>query len=204
LSSLRHSEVSVYQRQTALAGMGQARPCCQPNVTCAGPRVARPGPAPVGPLRCDAVSVRTAAVACCWVAASAAVGASPSAPWPHTICSCWPLVTSTWGEALVFDWPPWRSAARSPARSACAPPPSRRRNALRSMCRLAVGMVGWCSPTGVPTRCWSGATSRSTADAAWACACSPPRCHPTWGCAPRSGAKVTMDPVTAGRGFGRW
>jgi hypothetical protein len=82
-------------------------------------------------------------------------------------------------SALARRWsstgPAWRSVARPPARSACAPPPSARRNARRPTCRSGPGTVRRCSPTGGPIRCWSGETSRSTAGAASASARSPPR-----------------------------
>ena len=92
------------------------------------------------------------------------------------------------GEALSSTGLAWRSVARPPARSACAPPPCSRRNAGRPMCRCRPGTVRRCSPTGGPTRCWSGERSRSTADAALASARSPPRSPPTSGSARRSGA----------------
>jgi hypothetical protein len=75
--------------------------------------------------------------------------------------------------------------------------PSLRRNARRPTCRSGPGTVRRCSPTGGPTRCWSGETSRSTADAASASARSPPRYLPTSGCARRSGASPEATAGTA-------
>jgi hypothetical protein len=91
-----------------------------------------------------------------------------------------------------------RCAARSQARSPCAAPASGRRNTRRCSCRSKPRSAPWCSPIGAPIRCWSGESSRLIADAAWASAPSPPRSHPTSGCARRLGVGPATGLTTAG------
>ena len=96
--------------------------------------------------------------------------------------NAWPTATTNWQMAATWagcgggrqpaagghqlDQPGGLWVAQPPARSACAPPPSARRNARRPTRPSGPGTVRRCSPTGRPTRGWSGETSRSTAGAA--------------------------------------
>ena len=100
------------------------------------------------------------------------------------------------GEALVFDWTSLAFCCTAAGEISLRPTPPSSRNARRPTCRSGPGTVRRCSPTGGPTRCWSGETSRSTAGAAWASDRSPPRYPPTSGCARRSGARPE---ATAGK-----
>jgi hypothetical protein len=92
------------------------------------------------------------------------------------------------GEALVFDWIGLAFCCAVAGEVSLRPTTLREAQRSSAYVPLSTGDGPLVAALGGPTRCWSGATSKSTADAAWASARSPPRCHLTLGCARRSGA----------------
>jgi hypothetical protein len=97
-------------------------------------------------------------------------------------------------EALVFDWTGLAFCCAVAGEISLRPTTLQAARRSSVYVPLGSGDGPLVSPIGGPIRCWSGAISRSTVDAAWVSARSPPRCHLTWGCAPRSGVKPSTDP----------
>ena len=125
-----------------------------------------------------------------------AVPSPPTRPWCASATG--PRLSSGPARRSSSTGPASGSAARSPARSTCAPPPSRRPTLIGLCAALERGgSVGVRPPAGLPDA-GRPRHPRSTADAAWASARSPPPCHPTSGFGRRSDAKPARDLVTAG------
>jgi hypothetical protein len=96
------------------------------------------------------------------------------------------------GETLVFDWTSLAFCCAVAGEISLRPTTLQEAQRPSAYVPIRSDDGPLLFAIGRPTRCWSAAPSKSTVDAAWASARSPP-CRQTWGCVPRSDARPEPD-----------